>query len=76
MPNDVLSQSEEPQSIDPEEYTLQYGPKTMDIICKAVDASYKIFWDGAISNYSETNKSAENNKAFLNKLLEMRANTE
>lgn len=48
----------------------------MDIMCKAIETSFKIFWDGAISNYMDTNKSSENNKVFLNKLLEMRANTE
>lgn len=63
-------------SIDPEDHTLQYGPKTMHVITEAVEHSYKIFWDGTVSPFIDTNKSCENNKIFLKKLLEIRQNTE
>ena len=48
----------------------------MTAIGNAVEHSFKIFWDGSISPFVDTNKSSDNNKAFLNKLLEMRSNTE
>jgi len=62
--------------IDPEEFTIQYGPKTMEKLVGGVNNSFKIFWDGGVSNFSDTIKSADNNKVFLNTMLEMRAATE
>ena len=48
----------------------------MAAIGYAVEHSFKIFWDGSISPFIDTNKSSDNNKTFLHKLLEMRSNTE
>jgi hypothetical protein len=42
----------------------------------AVDTSFKLFWDGEISTFVDTEKSSDNNKQFLNHVLEMRMRTE
>jgi hypothetical protein len=57
---------------NPDEHLLQYGPKTLNSLCEAVESSFKIFWDGSISLYQDTAKSSTNNKVFLNALLEVR----
>jgi len=62
--------------LNPEEYLLQYGPKTLAALKNAIRTSFKLFWDGSISIYQETALSSTNNKEFLTTLLEMRTNTE
>lgn len=62
--------------LNPEEYLLQYGPKTLASLQNAIRTTFKLFWDGTISLYQETALSSSNNKDFLNCLLEMRTNTE
>ena len=37
--------------------------------------SFKLFWDGSISQFEDTTYSASNNKHFLNRLLEVRTET-
>lgn len=56
-------------------YMLCYGPKTVELIQKALTGSFKLFWDGSVSLYMETALSAKNNKDVLNTLLEMRQAT-
>jgi hypothetical protein len=58
------------------QYILQYGPKTIDYIMKAIDQSFKLFWDGSISMNIDTVLSSKNNKDALNTLLEMRTRTD
>jgi len=65
-----------PQCIEEDEYNIQFGPKTMQALTYAVDTSYKLFWDGEISAYVDTDRSSDNNKQFVNCILEMRARTE
>jgi hypothetical protein len=48
----------------------------MEKLVGGVNNSFKIFWDGGVSNFTDTIKSADNNKVFLNTMLEMRAATE
>jgi hypothetical protein len=62
--------------LNPEEYLIQFGPKTLDQLTRAVRTTYKLFWDGSISLYQDTAYSSSNNKEFLNALLEMRTNTQ
>jgi hypothetical protein len=63
-------------TIEEGDINIQYGPKTMEILYNAVNRSYKMFWDGEISTYVDTIHSSENNKLFLEKMLEMRVKTE
>lgn len=64
--NDEPSSPKEPEvAIEAEEVVLQYGDKTIHALTTALESSYKIFWDGAISNYSETKCSSRNNMTFL-----------
>jgi len=63
-------------SVEEGDINVQYGPKTMEILYNAVSRSYKLFWDGEISTYVDTAHSSENNKLFLQHLLEMRINTD
>ena len=58
------------------EFVLEYGPKTIQMLIEAVNSSFKLFWDGSISMYKDTNHSASNNKKFLLNLLEMRLATQ
>lgn len=38
--------------------------------------SFKVFWDGSISMYPQTALSSSNNKTFMNKLLDVRQESE
>lgn len=58
------------------EYTLQFGPNTMNEIQGALEHSFKVFWDGSISLYKDTVYSSSNNKEFMYKLLDVRMKTE
>ena len=69
-------EEEAPQCIEADEYNIQFGPKTMMALQHAVDSSFKLFWDGEISTFVDTERSSDNNKQFLNHLLEMRTRTE
>lgn len=62
--------------LNPEEYLLGYGPKTLNALTNAVKTSFKVFWDGSISMYMDTALSSVNNKDFLNALLEIRTDTQ
>jgi 3-phosphoglycerate kinase len=62
--------------LNPEEFLLQYGPKTLNNLKEAIVTSFKLFWDGSISMYQDTAFSSTNNKEFLTALLDMRTNTE
>ena len=54
---------------------LAYGPQTIEMICRAINESFKLFWDGSVSMYLDTNLSSRNNRDVLNTLLEMRTVT-
>ena len=58
------------------EFAVQFGPNTVDEITSALEHSYKVFWDGSISLHKDTVHSSSNNKDFLNKLLQVRTQTE
>jgi len=58
------------------EFAIQFGPNTVDEITSALEHSYKVFWDGSISLHKDTVHSSSNNKDFLNKLLQVRTQTE
>ena len=62
--------------LNPEEYLLGYGPKTLSALKNAIKTSFKVFWDGSISMYMDTALSSANNKDFLNALLEIRTDTQ
>ena len=48
------------------------GAVHMAALQYAVDSSFKLFWDGEISSFVDTERSSDNNKQFLNHILEMR----
>lgn len=72
----AAEQKERVVLLNPEEYLLQYGPKTVNALKNAVRTSFKVFWDGSISMFMDTAYSSANNKEFLNALLELRTNTQ
>lgn len=54
---------------------ISYGPKTIGKIKKAINESFKLFWDGSISIYQDTFLSSQSNREILKTLLEMRRKT-
>lgn len=56
-------------------FFVQYGEKTLNQILEAVSTSFKIFWDGSLSQFDDTIASSTNNKHFLNRLLDLRTET-
>lgn len=66
---------EEGPSIPQDHYVLSFGPKTVKAIQDAVRLSFKLFWDGSISLFSDNVLASVNNKEVLNTLLDVRTRT-
>ena len=57
-------------------FVLQYGPKTIrKIMIDGIQKSFKLFWDGSVCMYQDNVLSSVNNKEVLNKLLDVRTQT-
>lgn len=63
------------EGLQEDHYILGYGPKTIESVQKAIDTSFKLFWDGSIGMYIDTVITSRNNLDVLNSLLEMRTRT-
>ena len=61
--------------IPEDNWVLQLGPKTVFALQKAINLSFKLFWDGSVCMFKETVLSSANNKHVLNTLLELRTKT-
>lgn len=48
---DTVVKQERVVLLNPEEYLLQYGPKTLASLQNAIRTTFKLFWDGTISLY-------------------------
>lgn len=57
-------------------FVLQYGPKTVKkIMIDGIQKSFKLFWDGSVCMFQDNVLSSVNNKEVLNKLLDVRTQT-
>lgn len=61
--------------IPEDNWVIQLGPKTVFALQKAINLSFKLFWDGSVCMFKETVLSSANNKHVLNTLLELRTKT-
>lgn len=65
----------EETKIPDDHYLLGYGPVTVQMLQKAIDSSFKLFWDGSVGMYIDTVIASRNNLDVLDTLLEMRTRT-